>query len=297
MLNEISFCRNFIDIKKTLKLFELVQKSSYSLEEIKGYYSNDSVMIINLKDTVLLYKALGMLEEQEGIVRVAINKFSINRESFISELLTRIVKENLVNFLSFEADYLLNINYGLYALRNFLLAENLISHYHINNLYLVSESHKDSLNKFAKKKISKEQLLENLEKQNEYGEKAEILVIDYEKQRLNGKSPILHIALEDAGAGYDIKSYVNEESKEHDKYIEVKCYSPETKRFFISRNEIETSKKLGNHYFLYLVDSTFNEPPIIIPNPYDNIFNNTDVEKVVESYQISISNLKNVENI
>jgi hypothetical protein len=85
----------------------------------------------------------------------------------------------------------------------------------------------------------------------------EELVIKYEKHQLISKglielaNQVKHVALDNPSAGYDIKSF-----DEHgvEKYIEVKT----TKKskgtaFFISRNEVDVSRKLGDHFWIYRV--------------------------------------------
>lgn len=90
------------------------------------------------------------------------------------------------------------------------------------------------------------------------GRLAEEAVLEYEKEYLieHGRSDlvekIVHISkVVGDQEGYDIKSF-DLEGKE--KYIEVKATGGQIDTpFFITRNEIETSKKLNKQYWLYRV--------------------------------------------
>ncbi|HDM8047754.1 TPA: DUF3427 domain-containing protein [Vibrio fluvialis] len=91
----------------------------------------------------------------------------------------------------------------------------------------------------------------------ELGLAGEKLVIDYEKASLikAGRKDLAdrveHIALADPSAGYDIISFEIDGS---DKHIEVKTTKGSaTTPFYISRNEVETSHRLGKQYWVYRV--------------------------------------------
>lgn len=286
-----------MDIKKVIKLLKLLKNKSYSLQEIKKFYNDDAVILRNIDDTIILLNIIGILEIKAEICKLIDMEREVEVEYFIEKLLNSIIENKIVEFSNFDNDCFLTIDYNFYALRNLLLSENIIKNYPITNLYLLNSEYVNKFKHLMKRKISKEQLMEKLEKQDEYGEQAELFVIDYENKALNGKSPIVHVALEDAGAGYDVKSYLKEDSTSHNKFIEVKCFSPKTGKFFISRNEIEVSRKLDNSYFLYLVESTFTRQPYIVRNPYKKIFNNPNICNVIESLAFDIPEIIKILNI
>lgn len=128
-----------------------------------------------------------------------------------------------------------------------------------------------------KRKISQEELLLNLQKQQADGDAGEQFVIGFETQRL--AECVLtpkRISVIDASAGYDILSCNNSDSDTYDRYIEVKSFrgSP---HFYWSSNEKRVAEVLGENYFLYLVDLSAveqrkeNYVPLIIANPAVNI--------------------------
>lgn len=95
--------------------------------------------------------------------------------------------------------------------------------------------------------------IENDRESKRIGDLGELLVLEYEKERLKlnsiNKKPV-HISKgKGDGLGYDILSY-NEVGEEI--YIEVKTTKRgENQPFYITKNELECSKIKGNHYFIY----------------------------------------------
>jgi hypothetical protein len=129
------------------------------------------------------------------------------------------------------------------------------------------------------------QLQESLALREEYGQLAEDFVLAYELRRLSEhpfRSKIKQISTIDVSAGYDIASFISVESSFIDKFIEVKSFSINPS-FYWSKNEIDTAQKLGDHYFLYLVDrSQYRDEdyePQMIQNPYNSIFRSMDWNK------------------
>lgn len=129
------------------------------------------------------------------------------------------------------------------------------------------------LQKNNKTARSLDKLKEQLEKQELQGEKAELFVLEYEKQRLfntEHADRIKRISVIDVAAGYDIVSFESEKSLEYDRFIEVKSFVG-TIHFYWSSNEIDKAKLYGDKYCIYLVDATrISEDgykPEIIVNP------------------------------
>jgi hypothetical protein len=112
---------------------------------------------------------------------------------------------------------------------------------------------------------------------------AEKAVIDLELGRLTYISitpnEIEHISLQNALAGYDIKSFENyydSRSRRIERYIEVKAVSVDDYKFYWTRTEMGIAKVFGEKYFLYLLpvvaNNTFDfEKLLIINNPFRNI--------------------------
>ena len=142
-----------------------------------------------------------------------------------------------------------------------------------------------------KKMISVEQLKKDLEAKQKNGIEGEKFVLEFEKKRLHDKAGIIWVAEYSVAEGYDILSFDKIESKENDRYIEVKSFSTNP-YFYWSKNEIDFAKKKSENYFLYLIDrdkiSQSNYEPIIIQNPILHVFNNTQWIKEIENYRIEL---------
>lgn len=128
-----------------------------------------------------------------------------------------------------------------------------------------------------RRKLTQDELLLNLQKQQTDGDAGEQFVIEFEIQRLVECTLIpKRISVIDVSAGYDILSCNNSSSATYDRYIEVKSFrgSP---HFYWSSNEKRIAEALGENYFLYLVDLSAVEQnregytPQIIPNPAINL--------------------------
>ena len=92
------------------------------------------------------------------------------------------------------------------------------------------------------------------------GLRGEELVLKYEYDRLTklGRKDlaenIRHVSIEDDSSGYDIESFTYDKltNKVEKLYIEVKTTTNSEKyNFFITKNEIEKSKKYGKQYCIY----------------------------------------------
>ncbi|MEC4620133.1 DUF3883 domain-containing protein [Bacillus paranthracis] len=292
MLTKIANCRAYADVNKSIMLLDVLKSEYRSFQELQTYFSNDIVINMNLEDTLNLFDALGylLIIEENDIEKYKVMDNEYNYFSIIQDIFNLLIKNKVCELHRADFNFYIKINQEFYALRNFLLLSESIMKSQINQFYRIDSSYSDYLQKFSRK-ISKEQLLKQLEKQNELGEQAEKYVLELERSRFKFLRKIKHVALDDNNIGYDIMSFIDEESEEYDKFIEVKCYSDYTSRFFISRNEIAQSKKLGSNYFLYLVDSKFDAPPVIIQNPYKFIFSNPEITYEVENISYSINKL------
>ena len=145
--------------------------------------------------------------------------------------------------------------------------------------------------KAKQKQLSLAQLKKQLEDNELAGEKAELFVLSFEKERI-GKplsEGIKRISEIDVSAGYDIISYNSAQSCTPDRFIEVKAMS--NAGFFWSKNEYEIAKLKGNTYYLYLVDlGKIGVPgyvPEMIQNPATNVMTADNWFVEAQSYHIA----------
>ena len=140
-------------------------------------------------------------------------------------------------------------------------------------------------------KIKLDEFKKRLEANELAGNKAEEFVLQFEKNRLPSllASKVLRVSEIDVGAGYDIISFENSDSKEYDNYIEVKALS-HTGEFFWSKNEFEAAKLYGNRYKLYLVNLSRTDDPSYLPeiiiNPAHEIMSSESWMVGAQTYHI-----------
>jgi Domain of unknown function (DUF3883) len=126
----------------------------------------------------------------------------------------------------------------------------------------------------TRRRISQEALEARLENQGSNGAAAEEWLLQRERVRLAGHplvEQVMRVSIEDAGAGFDIISFSTPSAIVHDHFVEVKSFSG-GRRFFWTRNEIETARRLGEAYHLCIVDRDRMEhpdySPEVISGPY-----------------------------
>lgn len=171
------------------------------------------------------------------------------------------------------------------GLRNFLIELGLVHldskemKYFIDTNFMVNYSILREI-----RHISPEEFSQIQQGRVDIGNKAELIIIEFEKERLS-KFPRLvakieHIAKVDTTAGYDITSFsCDQEENPIPRFIEVKAVSPWDYRFHWTGNEIETSRLHRQNYYLYLLpvraNSEFNlEGLKTISDPYMNVYKN-----------------------
>ncbi len=131
--------------------------------------------------------------------------------------------------------------------------ETIISKEEFQNSFL--ESNSNFSNNYLK--LTSEDYINKIKKQQTIGAKGELFVLTYEKEALTKMgliklgSLVKHISIEEGDYyGYDILSY---DGEGNEKYIEVKTstkgYSSD---FFLTENELNKIKQLNN-YFIYRV--------------------------------------------
>jgi len=95
--------------------------------------------------------------------------------------------------------------------------------------------------------------IENEKVNKEIGEEGEILVLQYEQEKLKSlginKQPIHKSKTEGDGLGYDILSY---DENGNEIFIEVKTTTDKYQTpFYVTQNELKFSQEHGSNYFLY----------------------------------------------
>lgn len=97
-----------------------------------------------------------------------------------------------------------------------------------------------------------------------------------------------YIARKNVAAGYDIASFVNRESAYYDCFIEVKAGQSTPIRFFLSRNEFETAKRLKKKYYIYYVCMKGKIPQevFVFKNPVENIMKDPKFTIRTDAYEI-----------
>ena len=101
-----------------------------------------------------------------------------------------------------------------------------------------------------------EKLIAQQGRQEKQGKEAERFVLEYEKKhraKHTNVGKIRIISESDTAAGYDIQSYLDDNSLLLNKFIEVKSYSGEVS-FYWSSNEMKIAKIKSDQYYIYLVD-------------------------------------------
>jgi len=249
-----------------------------------------------------------------------INKGSdkyFEKTDFVASILIYLKNENSLNDL-FNAEAIKYIEkddrfyikenfipYKYFPFRNLFLSIGMIERDKINsNHLLLNKSYNECFQIIVindlqakernpvKRKITHEQLKEQLVINEKNGREAENFVEKFEKRRLNGHillDKIKIISEEFVNAGYDIESFENRESIIIDRYIEVKSFNKNV-TFYWSKGEVNTAKDYGDKYYLYLVDrDKMNDEdysPSIFQNPYQKIFENEYWKKEIEKWKI-----------
>jgi hypothetical protein len=263
------------------------------ISEAQGKLIYSRKLLSSLKE----YKKIADQQKIEWINEYLIDALISNRTEisieFINYLHNFQFKEELFIFQPSGSD---NIRYA--DIRNFLIDLGLVEYDTNRKLYiflrpaLLSESIDAekfiSLSAFEKIQASKKEL----------GEKAELIALKHEQDRLvhlpKLATEIRHIAKEIVNAGFDIESFTEVETGQWVKrFIEVKAVLKNRPRFFLSRNELEKSKELGKSYWLYLVPYNSKqkfEPENIdkICDPYQTVFLDENTwERKIELYSFS----------
>lgn len=168
--------------------------------------------------------------------------------------------------------------------RDLLMDLRAISYRPADDSHLV-EPHATDLFLWAKnfRSISQDSFGSDIRRKAELGFKAEVVVLEYEKQRVGGEWAyrVEHISCENPFACFDIKSVTVQRDCADARYIEVKAVSAPSFQFHWTRNELDAAQLLRSKYFLYLVPVTSSgrfdtTQMLIIDDPYQAVYQNQE---------------------
>lgn len=147
--------------------------------------------------------------------------------------------------------------------------------------------------------ITKIDYIKKASKDKRIGNLGEQLVMSYEIERLNKlgleryADKVYWASLESDAFGYDIISYdIDEKGKVKEIKIEVKTTSSKVDTdFYVTRNELEKSKELGNNYCVYRIYDVNGEEPKFY-KAFGPIENNFDLDPItyLASYKYPVMN-------
>jgi len=310
---------NTTKFKSILVLFDLLTTVyQKEIQYLKQLYLKDAE---DFEDCVEFLLSLDLIKLNSGYIELTphLNRFLIKKPNeeetkrfLIKELLNK-RNSNVWSYLErfknisdkyvFEPSISENLEYS--KIRNLLIELGLVSYSFGERNYEITEKYFPAFinNTFKEHALSPEKLVKIIEDQNKIGKYAELEIFNYEKSRLSSRKDLLekieHKSLVDATAGYDIKSFtLGKNTVVYDRLIEVKAISIIEKKFFMTRNELEISKKNGLNYYLYLLPEigkykfdTTNL--IIIQDPSKNIFESDGWTIKIEQYSIEKKEYEN----
>jgi hypothetical protein len=188
-----------------------------------------------------------------------------------------------------------------------LLQQLKIAQYINDGIFISRENIERLLDAFVVAEgIDEATLLKLLEQKRQQGALAEEYVVLYERERLLNcnmeelSNMVLRVSKKNVSAGYDIASFDGTQfCKEHNRFIEVKGTVGRDISFYITKNELETAKRLQSKYWLYCVlnvKSNSKKELRIIKNPFHYLLEKGDVvlEPVLWKVKITSTTKNNI---
>ena len=169
-----------------------------------------------------------------------------------------------------------------YAGRNILLEAGAIRlHHKTGNCTISAWFHSDFIRALYTHGTTPQELDDLIRDRSDIGFAAELEVLKSERRIVGERdaSNVIHIALEDTSAGFDIASTRRQQETDQltVRLIEVKAVSPGDWEFILTRNEVHVATENKSAYFLYLLPVVKGQPDVdqayIIENPIDNLLN------------------------
>lgn len=204
-----------------------------------------------------------------------------NGESTFHDCVIRLVLQSSTNYGEEMRRFLraLRMNNGVawlrpieasgdrYAVRNFLMEADALrlnpkgDEYQINDWFfghLVEARYSRG--------TTPSRLRDMLQQQAELGLAAEKAVLSHERRVVGSHdaSDVVHIALSNVGAGFDIASLRRDPRTGERRFrmIEVKAVSMNDWQFTLTKNEVAVARKNAGHYFLYVVPIKGGRPSL-----------------------------------
>lgn len=284
MLKELKYICNVTEI---YQLTLLLTQEPYSIHQFKKVYYNDAKIIQSLESTLKLLNMINIVDEIDG--KYFLNIPIKNEEELAMDIFKGIINLNEFKDFWIEKEYFIKIGIGYHVIRNFMINSGFIDKTNMQSIYKVNNN-LTGIIKLNHYPLSQKQLDQKLVNQKLLGNKAEEIILNYEKKRLNFKNGIKLVSEEDVTLGFDIISFNNEQDEHANRFIEVKAITNDI--FYLSKNEIYKSSMLGSNYFLYLVKMNNMNEPIIIENPYKKIFNNHNIKFEIESISYRVEDIE-----
>ena len=176
-------------------------------------------------------------------------------------------------------------------IRNFLIELGILEYNSEGDYYNITPRHiglYSEANDVGRRVLSPTSRASVQAEKESLGAAAEELVLQYERQRVGQEhqTKVRRISIVNDAAGYDIRSVSVQNSGVHThRYIEVKAVPRISNRFYWTQNEISTSRRLGEWYYLYLLPVGRDGQPIIdeliiVQNPAEEILARQDIWEV-----------------
>ena len=171
---------------------------------------------------------------------------------------------------------------GNYAARNLFLEAGIMKLDHETGAYTLGSKFGAE---FIEAKYGQGTLPEELDRlakqQVEIGLATELKIMEYEQALVGPRDAenVVHVALKNAGAGFDIASMRRERKTDAIEWrmIEVKAVSRSDWRFILTHNERRVATEAEDIYFLYLVPVKEGEPEVermqVIQSPMKELSN------------------------
>ena len=163
-----------------------------------------------------------------------------------------------------------------YTARNILLEAGALQVDHQTGTYTINQwFYREFVRVRYAYGVTPEDLEERLKERGEIGLEAELKVLEYERDAVGDRDAlnVIHIALENTNAGFDIASTRREKNTDKllVRMIEVKAVSSSDWGFTLTRNEVRVATESKDAYFLYLIPVIAGEPTIkkmnVVQNP------------------------------
>jgi hypothetical protein len=297
--------------KSILVLLDLLRNvNQKDIPYLKQLYSKNAE---NFESCIDLLTFLGLIKTNLGQIELLpILKNFLLRQQAENEIKELILKRLLSKTNTYVWEYLERFslsedklvfqpkvyeNLRFSNLRNLLIELDFVFYNQDRDFYEISDKYVCLFyNQAIESKISPQKLKKIIEEREKIGENAELEIMEYEKSRLSFREDLAekieHVSLENASAGYDIKSFTVENDIVSERFIEVKAVSTVEKKFYMSKNEAEKSRQYKVSYYLYLLPvlgkNKFDlNNLLIIQDPSSEVFDSSKWRVTCDQFEIA----------